>query len=87
MSRRPVFSPSELAAFERASERRVQAEWFRSSHPEYAAVTARVAALLDADRNTSLAECPPPPIPEPALTQAQIDATDDMAGITSGAME
>lgn len=79
-----IFTPSELAAFERASERRVAAEWFARSHPEYAAVTARVAELLDADRNASLADFTPPSIPELPLTQSQIDATDDMAGINQG---
>ena len=81
MSSRPIFSPSELAAFERAYERRVAAEWFRSSHPEYAAVTARVAALLDADRNASLTECPPPPVPEPQLSAEQVAGMDDMGSI------
>lgn len=81
MSGRPVFSPSELAAFERASERRAAAEWFRASHPEYASVTARVAELLDADRNASLADFTPPSIPEPPLTEAQFSAVDETAGI------
>lgn len=77
MSRNPVFTPSELAAFERASERRVQAEYFRRSHPEYAAVTARVAELLDADRNASLADFTPPSIPELPLTDDQAAGMDD----------
>lgn len=43
-----------------------------------------VEALLDADRNASLAECPPPHAPDAGLTPEQAMAMDDTTTFLQG---